>query len=103
MFGVTSNLFRGAIPYLGLTSEFVWNNLWECYRAKKLPPDDFFLYKVMEKFFERNPTYSLDVNPIEVLREVNAAADRVFPETLSKASPTSVFSKTGRATIVEGE
>lgn len=95
--------FRGAIPYLGLTSEFVWNNLWECYRAKKLPPDDFFLYKVMEKFFERNPTYSLDVNPIEVLREVNAAADRVFPETLSKASPTNVFSKTGGATIVEGE
>jgi len=95
--------FKGAIGYLELNSESVWGSLWDCYRAKNLPPDDFFLYKVMEKFYERNPDYPLDVDPIKVLKELNSAADKVFPETVSLAPRDGLVKQKRVNELFEGE
>lgn len=72
--------FRGAVPYLGLEYESTWSRLWDSYNMMKLKPDDFFVYKLIERFYERQPDHSLRLDPFEALAALNRAADKVFPE-----------------------
>lgn len=72
--------FRGAVPYLGLESESTWSRLWGSYNRMQLKPDDFFIYKLVERFYDRLPDHSLRLDPFEALVALNTAADKVFPE-----------------------
>ncbi|MEM3794877.1 MAG: glycosyltransferase [Thermoprotei archaeon] len=74
--------FKGAIAYLDLTSDSTWLNIEEKYGGTTLEADDFFISLLIEKFLERNPTHSPQVEIVQIVDELNKAADTVFPETV---------------------
>jgi hypothetical protein len=76
-------LFGGAIPYLGLDSDTIWGKLWDEYGQVGIGAEDFYMYKLVEKFYERHPNYSRHMDIKALLTVINRAADQVFPETRS--------------------
>jgi len=77
--------FKGAIQYLDLNSQYTWEKLNEEYELQRLSPEDFFIYLLINRFLLRNPNYVTDYDAYEIIKEINRAADIVFPEAKNSA------------------